>query len=120
MTNRPDEQQAPDPGAAGAAGQPADPADDFVTTHHVITIDGEQPPYTATAGRVVLRQEGHTEDKFDGPKARAEVFMTAYTLGDGDGDGDGAATRPVTFALMADRGPPASGSTWACSARAGC
>jgi carboxypeptidase C (cathepsin A) len=103
MTDKPDEQQAPDPGAAGAAGQSADPADDFVTTHHVITVDGEQLPYTATAGRVVLRQEGHTEDKFDGPKARAEVFMTAYTLG------DGAATRPVTFAF---NGGPGSSSVW--------
>ena len=74
MTDKLDE-QAPDPGAPGAAGQPADLVDDFVTTNHVITIDGEQLPYTATAGRVVLRQEGHTEDKFDGPKARAEVFM---------------------------------------------
>jgi carboxypeptidase C (cathepsin A) len=105
MTDKPEEQQAPDPGAAGAAGQSADPADDFVTTHHVITVDGEQLPYTATAGRVVLRQEGQTEDKFNGLKARAEVFMTAYTLG----DGDGAATRPVTFAF---NGGPGSSSVW--------
>jgi hypothetical protein len=40
MTDKPEEQQAPDPGAVGAAGQSADPADDFVTTHHVITVDG--------------------------------------------------------------------------------
>src|SRR5215471_3424517 len=104
MTDKLDEQQAPDPGAAGAAGQPADPVDDFVTTNHVITIDGEQLPYTATTGRVVLRQEGHTENKFDGPKARAEIFMTAYTLGGGD-----VTTRPVTFAF---NGGPGSSSVW--------
>jgi carboxypeptidase C (cathepsin A) len=103
MTDKPDEQLAPEPAPAGAVGQSADPVDDFVTTHHVITIDGEQLPYTATAGRVVLRQEGHTGDKFDGPKAKAEVFMIAYTLR------DGAATRPVTFAF---NGGPGSSSVW--------
>ena len=105
MTDKLGEQQAPEPEATGAAGQPADPVDDFVTTNHVITIDGEQLAYTATAGRVVLRQERHTEDKFDGPKARAEVFMTAYTLG----DSGGVATRPVTFAF---NGGPGSSSVW--------
>ena len=30
-------------------------------------------------GRVVLRLEGSTEDKFDGQQAKAEVFVTAYT-----------------------------------------
>jgi carboxypeptidase C (cathepsin A) len=103
MTDKPDEQRAPDRGAAEGVGQSADPADDFVTTRHVINVGGEQLSYTVTAGRVVLREEGRTEDKFDGPKARAEVFMTAYTLH------DGAASRPVTFAF---NGGPGSSSVW--------
>src|ERR1700691_5947932 len=61
-----------------------DPKDDLVTTHHVITIDGAELRYTVTAGRVVIRQEGHTDDKFDGAEAKAEVFMVAYTLDDAD------------------------------------
>lgn len=107
MTDKPDQQQAPDQGADGSAGQLPEPADDLVTSCHAITIDGEQLAYTATAGRVVLRQEGHTDDKFDGTKPRAEVFLTAYTL-DG-GDGTTPATRPVTFAF---NGGPGSSSVW--------
>src|ERR1043166_584649 len=61
-----------------------EPTDDLVTTHHEITIDGRTLAYTVTAGRVVLRLEGHTDDKFDGAKVRAEVFMTAYTLDDAE------------------------------------
>ena len=57
-----------------------------------------------TAGRVVLRQEAHTDDKFDGPQAKAEMFMVAYTLDDAD-----ARTRPVTFAF---NGGPGSSSVW--------
>src|ERR1022692_68881 len=93
------EQKGPAPdqaGAAARAGDPKaeDPKDDLVTTHHVITIDGAELRYTVTAGRVVLRTEGHTDDKFDGAEPKAEVFMVAYTLDDAD-----ARTRPVTFAF---------------------
>src|SRR5215472_1137014 len=103
MTDKADEpkeqgQQTKAPSAA------EEPKDDLVTTHHVIAVDGMEAPYTATAGRVVLRQEGHTDDKFDGSQAKAEVFMTAYTL-----DGADPATRPVTFAF---NGGPGSSSVW--------
>ena len=52
----------------------------------------------------MLRQEGHTDDKFDGPQPKAEVFVTAYTA-----DGDDPAARPVTFAF---NGGPGSSSVW--------
>ncbi|MDR2983297.1 MAG: peptidase S10 [Nocardiopsaceae bacterium] len=81
-----------------------EPADELVTTSHSITIDGEELRYTATAGRVVLRTEAHTEDKFDGPQPKAEVFMVAYTV-----DGADAGNRPVTFAF---NGGPGSSSIW--------
>ena len=81
-----------------------DPSDDLVTTSHSITVDGEELRYTATAGRIVLRTEGHTDDKFDGTQAKAEVFMVAYTA-----DGVDATSRPVTFAF---NGGPGSSSIW--------
>ncbi|RSM67639.1 peptidase S10 [Kibdelosporangium aridum] len=80
--------------------KPADPTDDLVTTSHTL---GDLA-YTATAGRVVLRREILTDGKFDGHLAKAEVFMTTYTL-----DGADAATRPVTFAF---NGGPGSSSVW--------
>src|SRR5215472_13045797 len=103
MTDKADEpkeqgQQTKVPSAA------EEPKDDLVTTHHVIAVDGMEAPYTATAGRVVLRQEGQTDDKFDGPQAKAEVFLSAYTL-----DGADPRTRPVTFAF---NGGPGSSSVW--------
>src|ERR1022692_715107 len=103
------EQKVPAPDQAGAAargGDPKaeDPKDDLVTTHHVITTGGAELRYTVTAGRVVLRTEGHTDDKFDGAEAKAEVFVVAYTLDDAD-----ASTRPVTFAF---NGGPGSSSVW--------
>ena len=71
------EQQGPAQAAAGGEEPKADdtkaaePEDDLVTTRQVITIDGAELRYTVTAGRVVLRQEGHTDDKFDGAQAKA-------------------------------------------------
>jgi carboxypeptidase C (cathepsin A) len=92
-------------GENGETKAPAkEPADDLVTTSHSITIDGEELSYTATAGRIVLRTEAHTDDKFDGPQAKAEVFMVAYTA-----DGADPADRPVTFAF---NGGPGSSSIW--------
>jgi len=79
-------------------------ADDLITTRHSITIDGELFSYTATTGRIVLRREGHTDDKFDGPQPKAEVFVTAYTVECADPAG-----RPVTFAF---NGGPGSSSVW--------
>ncbi|ADB31672.1 peptidase S10 serine carboxypeptidase [Kribbella flavida DSM 17836] len=93
--NTPDTEAVPAPGG---------PVDDLVSTQHVLTIGRRKLRYTATAGRVVLRQEVLTEGKFDGHLPRAEVFLTAYTL-----DGADAGRRPVTFAF---NGGPGSSSIW--------
>lgn len=77
-----------------------EPADELVTTQH--EISGLK--YTATAGRVVLRFESHTEDKFDGHQAKAEMFMVSYVL-----DGGDRQTRPVVFSF---NGGPGSSSVW--------
>ena len=82
------------------AGGPTDPTDDLVTTHHTL---GDLT-YTATAGRVVLRQEVITDGVFAGHRPKAEVFVAAYVLDDAD-----SATRPVTFAF---NGGPGSSSIW--------
>jgi carboxypeptidase C (cathepsin A) len=79
---------------------PEEPVDDLVTTAHSL---GDLA-YTATAGRIVLRLEKFTDDAFDGNEARAEVFLTAYTL-----DGADPLRRPVTFAF---NGGPGSASVW--------
>src|SRR5215475_7335133 len=89
---------------AEADDKSAEPTDDLVTSRHSITIDGAELAYTVTTGRVVLRQESQTDDKFDGPKPKAEVFVTAYTA-----VCDDPASRPVTFAF---NGGPGSSSVW--------
>ena len=61
-----------DEAAADQDGKAEEPVDDVVTTRHAITTDGAELRYTVTAGRVVLRQEGHTDDKFDGAAANIE------------------------------------------------
>ncbi|WP_155374357.1 S10 family peptidase [Catellatospora vulcania] len=84
----------------GAPTPAAEPADDLSVTHH--EVNGLR--YTATAGRLVVRAESHTDDAFDGHQAKAEMFVVAYTL-----DGADPATRPVTFAF---NGGPGSSSVW--------
>jgi carboxypeptidase C (cathepsin A) len=103
MTQTSEDQQADGERKEAGAG-PAEPADDLVTTRHSITTDEGGLNYSVTTGRIVLRQEAHTDDKFDGPKAKAEVFVTAYTA-----DCDDPAVRPVTFAF---NGGPGSSSVW--------
>jgi len=108
----------PDQAAAsqrsGDAGQPAEqpagqpePADDLVTTRHSIMIGGTELGYTVTAGRMVLRREAHTDDKFDGAQAKAEVFVVAYTADVAESTAPNR--RPVTFAF---NGGPGSSSIW--------
>ena len=71
--------------------------DAVVETHHSITVDGEALSYTATAGRIVLKEDDDTK--------KASFFFTAYTL-----DGiDDPATRPIVFAF---NGGPGSSSVW--------
>jgi carboxypeptidase C (cathepsin A) len=78
----------------------AEPVDDLKTTHHTL---GELT-YTATTGRVVLREEVTEEEKYNGLKPKAEVSLTYYTLDDAD-----VTSRPVTFAF---NGGPGSSSIW--------
>src|SRR4051794_41651766 len=82
--------------AATTEKKPASPVDDLVTPRPTLTIDGRELSYTATTGRIVLRQEAYTDGQFDGLKARAEVFLTAYTLDDAD-----VPDRPVTLSSHA-------------------
>ena len=75
-------------------GRLAEPTDDLVTTQHTLTVKRRKLHYTATTGRIVLREEVLTDGEFDGHQPKAEVFVTAYTL-----DGADPANRPVTFAF---------------------
>ncbi|MCK2237053.1 MULTISPECIES: S10 family peptidase [unclassified Crossiella] len=88
----------------GAVVPRPEPVDDLVTTHHELSTGERTLSYTATTGRIVLRQEVHTDGTFSGHTAKAEVFVTAYTLDEAD-----PATRPVTFAF---NGGPGSSSVW--------
>lgn len=83
---------------------PVEPVDDLVSSSHTITVKRRKLGYTATTGRIVLRQEVLTDGKFDGHVPKAEVFVTAYTV-----DGADPASRPVTFAF---NGGPGSSSVW--------
>ncbi|OXM65214.1 S10 family peptidase [Amycolatopsis vastitatis] len=97
-------EEAPEPKAAEATEIPAEPTDDIVTTGHTLTVKRKKLAYTAKAGRVVLRKEVVKDGKSEGFKAKAEVFITSYTLDDAD-----PGTRPVTFAF---NGGPGSSSIW--------
>jgi carboxypeptidase C (cathepsin A) len=92
------------PGDADDSPTPPEPVDDLVTTSHTLRTPAGELGYTATAGRIVLRHEKHTDGTFEGHQPRAEVFVTAYTL-----DGADPAQRPVTVAF---NGGPGSSSVW--------
>lgn len=81
-----------------------EPSDDLVTTQHTLTVKRRKLAYTARTGRVVLRKEVLTDGKFEGHQAKAEVFLTSYTLDDAE-----PGSRPVTFAF---NGGPGSASVW--------
>lgn len=67
-----------------------------VVTHHEITLAGKVLHYTATVGRMPIKDDaGYIE---------AEMFYVAYTL-----DGAEPGTRPLTFAF---NGGPGSSSVW--------
>ena len=67
-----------------------------IETHHEIRVAGKTLKYTATAGRLPIKDaEG---------KIEAEMFFVAYTL-----DGADPTTRPVTFAY---NGGPGSATIW--------
>jgi carboxypeptidase C (cathepsin A) len=81
-----------------------DPADDLVSTKHVLRVRRGELRYTARTGRVVLREEELKKGVFQGWKARAEMSVTAYTLEDAD-----VTSRPITFVF---NGGPGSSSVW--------
>lgn len=96
------QQAAPAPAAGPFGGGPGRPFKFDMTehppvvTHHQITAGGKTLKYTATAGRLPIRDmEG---------KIQAEMFFVAYTL-----DGADPAQRPVTFSF---NGGPGSASIW--------
>ena len=78
--------------------------DDLVSTHHTISTTAGELSYTATAGRMVLREEVHEDGTFRGHKPKAEVFVTSYVADVAD-----STRRPVTFAF---NGGPGASSTW--------
>lgn len=83
---------------------PAPPKDDLVTTRHTLAVGRRRLRYTATTGRVVLREEVFEDGVFKGHQAKAELSLTSYVL-----DGPSTANRPVTFAF---NGGPGSSSVW--------
>ncbi len=80
------------------------PTDSLVSTRHTVEAGGGILAYTATAGRIVLREETFRDGVFEDPVAKAEVFVTAYTLDDAD-----PGERPVAFVF---NGGPGSASVW--------
>ena len=73
------------------------PKEEISQTRHRITIDGNVIEYTATAGTLLLKEEGGAP--------RASVFFTAYTAK----DRKDISERPVTFSF---NGGPGSSSVW--------
>lgn len=85
----------------------AEPTDDLVATRHQLRLGRRTLDYTATTGRVVLREEVYEDGVFKGHQPKAEISLTSYVLDRPEGD-DGSA-RPVTFAF---NGGPGSSSIW--------
>jgi carboxypeptidase C (cathepsin A) len=67
-----------------------------VVTHHEIKLDGKTLRYTATAGRLPIKDPASAVE--------AQMFFVAYTL-----DGADPGRRPLTFAF---NGGPGSASIW--------
>ncbi len=82
-----------------------DPVDDLVATRHRLKVGRRSLDYTATTGRVVLRDEVYEDGVFTGFKAKAEMSMTTYVVDVAQGEPN----RPVTFAF---NGGPGSSSVW--------
>jgi carboxypeptidase C (cathepsin A) len=91
-------------GGTESSSKPAEPVDDVVATKHRLKVGRRALDYTATTGRIVLRDEVYEEGKFVGFKAKAEMSVTSYVV-----DGEDATKRPVTFAF---NGGPGSSSVW--------
>lgn len=79
-----------------------DPVDVLVSTEHTFAGHTESFDYTATTGRMVVREEVYEDGVFKGYEAKAEVGITSYVRHDTD-----VVRRPVTFAF---NGGPGSAS----------
>jgi carboxypeptidase C (cathepsin A) len=79
---------------AGVSTKPADPKDDLVASRHHLKVGRQTLDYTATTGRVVLREEVYEDGTFTGFKPKAEMSLTSYVV-----DSPDPTTRPVTFAF---------------------
>ena len=90
--------------AKDTATKPADPVDDLVATKHHLQVGRRVLDYTATTGRIVLRDEVYEDGVFKGFKPKAELSITSYVLDAPEGE-----RRPVTFAF---NGGPGSSSVW--------
>ncbi|MBK8468794.1 MAG: peptidase S10 [Candidatus Phosphoribacter sp.] len=95
------------PGDAEGPAKPVEPKDEVVTTRHTVQRGEQTLSYTATTGRVVLREEVYEDGVFSGHTAKAEVSFTAYTVE--CLAAEDVHTRPVTFAF---NGGPGSSSVW--------
>lgn len=83
---------------SAATGSPAHHEEAVVETTHEVVINGTPVPYTAVAGRFLLRET-------DGKK-RASFFFTGYTRNDVEDD---PSRRPIIFLYD---GGPGSSSVW--------
>ncbi|HEU5271618.1 MAG TPA: peptidase S10 [Jatrophihabitans sp.] len=92
------------PSAIPEPGTRPEPADDLVSSRHTLRLGRRSLNYTATAGRVVLREERLAEGIYQGPAARAEMFLTSYVA-----EGVDPTRRPVVFVF---NGGPGSSSVW--------
>ncbi len=98
-TNNTDETQKAEetPAAEESLEAPPHHEEEFVATSHTVRIGRKKVGYTATAGRMLLREE-------DGKK-QATFFFVGYTRD----DVDEPASRPIVFAF---NGGPGSSSVW--------
>ena len=74
---------------------PAEPVDDLVTTEHTLRIGRRRLAYTATTGRIVLREEVVEDGKSLGLKPKAELSVTSYVV-----QPESDTARPVMFASL--------------------
>jgi len=88
----------------GATTEAERPTDQLVSRDAELVTPAGRLAYTATTGRLVLREEVHEDGVFRGQQARAELFVTSYVA-----TGVPPGTRPVTFAF---NGGPGSSSAW--------
>ena len=63
-------QRSADGTADSVTTKPAEPTDDVVATRHRLVVGGTTLDYTATAGRVVLREEVYEDGVFTGSGPR--------------------------------------------------